>query len=71
MPLDYSEYPDKWKEISEYIRFERAGNKCETCGVPNYETIYRPDGDSNWELAQLNYVVYVNNRRKPNPQILI
>jgi len=51
MPLDYSEYPDNWKEISEYIRFERAGNKCETCGAPNYETIYRPDGDSNWKLA--------------------
>ena len=37
MPIDYSEYPDNWKEISEYIRFERAGNKCETCGAENYK----------------------------------
>ena len=35
MPIDYSEYPDNWKEISEYIRFERADNKCETCGAEN------------------------------------
>ena len=37
MPIDYKEYPDNWKEISEYIRFHRAGNKCETCGAKNYE----------------------------------
>jgi hypothetical protein len=37
MPIDYTEYPDNWKEISEYIRFERAGNKCETCGAENYK----------------------------------
>lgn len=35
MPIDYSEYPDDWKEISEYIRFERADNRCETCGAEN------------------------------------
>lgn len=35
MPIDYSEYPDNWSEISEYIRFERAGNRCETCGAEN------------------------------------
>ena len=51
MPINYSEYPDNWKEISEFIRFERADNKCETCGVPNYELIYRPDGDDRWKLA--------------------
>ena len=37
MPIDYSEYPEDWKEISEYIRFTRAGNKCETCGAENYK----------------------------------
>lgn len=30
-------YPDNWKEISEFIRFERADNKCEECGAVNYE----------------------------------
>ena len=28
-------YPKDWKQISERIRFERAENKCEFCGVPN------------------------------------
>lgn len=37
MPIDYSEYPENWKEISEYIRFDRAGNHCETCGAENYK----------------------------------
>ena len=38
MTIDYKEYPKNWKQISEYIRFERAGNKCEWCGAKNYET---------------------------------
>ena len=29
-------YPPNWKEISEYIRFVRADNKCEVCGIHNY-----------------------------------
>lgn len=37
MPIDYSEYPPNWHEISEYIRFVRAENKCETCGAVNGE----------------------------------
>lgn len=35
MPIDYSEYPANWIEISEFIRFERADNCCETCGAEN------------------------------------
>ena len=31
----YSRYPANWKEISLQIRVERAGNRCEWCGVPN------------------------------------
>lgn len=34
MPCDYSRYPANWKQISLAIR-ERAGNRCEWCGVPN------------------------------------
>jgi hypothetical protein len=41
MPIDYSLYPGYWKQFSEYIRFERAGNKCEQCKVPNGEFISR------------------------------
>ncbi|HMV87629.1 MAG TPA: hypothetical protein PLD20_05715 [Blastocatellia bacterium] len=28
-------YPPDWKAISRRIRFERAGGRCERCGVPN------------------------------------
>ena len=42
MPIkDPTIYPPYWKQFSEYIRFERAGNKCETCGAPNGEVVGR------------------------------
>jgi hypothetical protein len=28
-------YPDTWREFSKFIRFERANNRCEKCGVQN------------------------------------
>lgn len=31
-------YPRNWKQISEYIRFVRANNRCEFCGAENYKT---------------------------------
>ena len=37
MPIDKTKYPDDWNEISSRIRFERALNKCEICGVENYK----------------------------------
>lgn len=36
MPFDKTKYPTNWEEISKYIRFERAKNKCEFCGIENY-----------------------------------
>lgn len=36
MPVDKSKYPADWKAISAFIRFERAGNRCECegeCGL--------------------------------------
>ena len=33
MPMIYENYPSNWKEISRRIRFERAGGRCEWCGV--------------------------------------
>ena len=35
MPMNPKDYPANWPEISRRIRFERAGNRCEWCGVPN------------------------------------
>lgn len=36
MPMDRSKYPLNWSQISKRIRFVRAGNCCEWCGVWNY-----------------------------------
>jgi hypothetical protein len=33
MPIDYSKYPQNWKEISHEIRFGRANGCCEWCGL--------------------------------------
>ena len=32
MPIDYKNYPENWKEISNDIRFNRAGSACECLG---------------------------------------
>lgn len=49
MPIkDKTKYPQDWKQISEYIRFTRAQNKCEFCGVQNYTIGWRSaDGTLN------------------------
>ena len=39
MPIDYANYPPDFKEISRRIRFDRAGGKCENCGIANYTVI--------------------------------
>lgn len=42
-------YPKNWSDISARIR-ARAGNKCEDCGVPNYELGGR-DPSGGWHKA--------------------
>ena len=39
MPIDYKEYHPDWKAISLRIRKERAGNKCEWCGVDHGDVV--------------------------------
>jgi hypothetical protein len=39
MPVDYKEYHPKWSLISRLIRFKRADNKCEWCGVVNHSYV--------------------------------
>jgi 5-methylcytosine-specific restriction endonuclease McrA len=52
MPIDYNDYPDNWKtEIRPRI-LERAGHKCERCGVPNYAYILRNDDNP------AEYIIY-------------
>jgi ribosomal protein L15E len=40
MPCDYKLYPKNWKEIRARIQ-QRAGDKCEWCGLPNYCMVKR------------------------------
>ena len=42
-PENKSRYPENWKQISEDIRFNRANNRCEFCGVPNYAVGHRDE----------------------------
>lgn len=47
MPIrDKSLYPADWKAISKRIRFERAGGRCEFCGVENGALIIRKTSNS-------------------------
>lgn len=34
-------YPKNWKQISEYIRFVRAENRCENCGAINHSWLHQ------------------------------
>ncbi len=49
-PENKSRYPKNWHEISLQIR-ERAGQKCEECGVPNRQLGGR-DESGNWWRAK-------------------
>lgn len=40
-PENRGRYPRDWNQISEYIRFQRAHNRCEVCGIANYAVIKR------------------------------
>lgn len=43
-PENKEKYPANWKKISADIRFNRARNRCEVCGIKNYQVIYRMPG---------------------------
>lgn len=61
-PENRARYPKEWPLISRRIRFERAGNRCEQCGVPNHELGGRtPDGQ--WHKARITGC----DRRLPEP----
>lgn len=44
-PMQRDRYPDDWEAISKRIRFERANNRCEQCGVENGALIIRSTVD--------------------------
>jgi len=41
MPFNRKHYVPYWRQFSEYIRFERAGNRCERCKVENGAIVER------------------------------
>ncbi len=43
MPINPKKYHPKWSLISRLIRFRRAENRCEVCGVLNYSVGYWDD----------------------------
>ena len=61
-PENKERYPSNWPEISWRIRFERAGNACEDCGVKNYELGGR-DENGKWHRA----CILDCSRRLPAP----
>lgn len=48
-PIDYSLYPKNWKSEIRPRILSRAGDRCEECGVPNRQLIYRDE--KGWHLA--------------------
>lgn len=65
MPCDYSKYHPKWKLISRLIRFKRANNCCEKCGVKN-GTIIKRMKDGTWrEPSQVEWdMIYSRIKNK-------
>lgn len=49
-PENRARYPKNWKQIRERIR-DRAGNRCEQCGVPNH--VYRNNTTGEWTRNEM------------------
>ncbi len=52
MPMQRDRYSKDWTAISNRIRFDRAGGKCEDCGAPHNTDIVRSTDDP------ARYIVY-------------
>lgn len=44
-------YPIDWRELSRVVRFDRAGGRCEGCGMPHKHLVYHL-GDGRWWDAE-------------------
>ena len=47
MPFDKSKYPADWDQIRQQI-LNRAGHRCEQCGVPNHVWVVRNEAGEHW-----------------------
>lgn len=43
-PKNQARYPANWKQLRAAV-LERAGHKCEQCGLPNYALVQTVDGE--------------------------
>ncbi len=70
MPIDYKTYHPKWSLISRLIRFVRANNRCEKCGVLNGSFINRfKDGSYKYAFpVQLEEFYYLTKKQSYSTQ---
>lgn len=62
MPIDYSKYPPNWKSEIRPRILERAGNKCECCGLKNKAIVFSfiENGIREWkeEMNQFDFDLF-------------
>lgn len=51
MPIKRELYSPQWEQISNRIRFDRAGGRCEACGVA-HGAVGARDANGQWPMAQ-------------------
>lgn len=51
MPIKRELYDPQWQAISNRIRFERAGGRCESCGV-EHGAVGARDANGQWRNQQ-------------------
>lgn len=62
-------YPLDWQEISQWVRFDRAGSRCESCGRPHHSRIRQLD-DGRWLDEKLGYWRDDQGREAETPDIV-
>lgn len=61
-PENAKRYPPDWKQIRQEV-LERAGHKCEACGVPNHHYRNRKTGDVTSDPMQAEAWFCADNER--------
>ena len=61
-------YPIDWPQISRWVRFVRAGGRCEACGRPHGATVCHL-GDGRWWDEMLKVWRDGRGRRIPSPRL--
>jgi hypothetical protein len=59
-------YPIDWPQVSQWVRFVRAGGKCQVCGRPHGETVRHLSDGRWWDKAGLTWRDG-RNRKVPSP----